>query len=306
MNYEFKQISQDRLNDFVQVFNSAFNSKVRIDGFIGKFDTCYTGIRDIGYLAYTESGEPIGFFGMFPCFIQINGQKVLGAQVGDICIAPHHQKRGLYDQLIHKAIELARENGIKVAFVIPSPSSVKGLVKGNWQELERTTYAYKTIHHPKLQKGLFRFWPNYCHSVSERLLKKYSINRNLLKQADLSSYKTGVLRDLHFIHYKNYSNNQFVYIDGILCWMRIKRNWLGVGEIFSEQIPSDFWSKIEKFAYQCKCPAVYINYSPPLRDHLKIPESYLSVSKEPLMYYSLDETLDAHNLLITGCDIDTF
>src|ERR1043165_3653528 len=99
-----------------------------------KFDTSFTGIKDIGFIAYhSQSGEPAAHYSVFPCLIQKKEKKILAAQSGDTITHSHHQQKGLFVRLAKQSYDLARESGVEVIYGFPNPNSYHGLVNRlNW------------------------------------------------------------------------------------------------------------------------------------------------------------------------------
>src|ERR1041385_3074806 len=94
-----------------------------------KFDTSFTGIKDIGFIAYhSQTGEPASHYSVFPCLIQKKEKKILGAQSGDTITHPRHQQKGLFVRLAKECYEFARESGVEIIYGFPNQNSYHGFI----------------------------------------------------------------------------------------------------------------------------------------------------------------------------------
>ena len=137
MNYKLKRIGIHALADLVPIFESAFGTSPDMTYISNKHATDFAGVRDIGYVAYSDKDQPAAFYGVFPLEVRINGEFLLVAQSGDTMVAKEHERRGLFILLANETYKLCKSTRIAGVFGFPSSSSYPGFVKKlGWEHLE--------------------------------------------------------------------------------------------------------------------------------------------------------------------------
>jgi hypothetical protein len=137
LNYKLKRIDISSQSDLIPIFKSAFGQSPSIKDISQKHSTDFVGLRDIGYLAYSDQDQPVAFYGVFPLKVRINGEPFLAAQSGDTMVEKGHEKRGLFTLLANETYKLCKVNKVAGVFGFPSPSSYPGFVKKlQWCHLE--------------------------------------------------------------------------------------------------------------------------------------------------------------------------
>lgn len=114
-DYRIERINEDRLKDLLQLYKASFGKTYSIRYLQNKFNTQYTGISFVGYLAYDQENQAAAYYGVFPCYINYKGRQVLSAQSGDTMTHPAHQGKGLFTKLARLTYDLAKE--LKVQFI---------------------------------------------------------------------------------------------------------------------------------------------------------------------------------------------
>src|SRR3569623_2086791 len=59
-----------------------------------KYDTSYTGIELVGYIAFNERHNPIAYYGVITCFIRYGDKLYLAAKSADTMTHPRYQFKG--------------------------------------------------------------------------------------------------------------------------------------------------------------------------------------------------------------------
>ena len=67
-----------------------------------------------------EAGRIVGFFGVWPKWMWIQGKRVLSGERGDSFVAPEHHGKGVYSRLVASVFEECRDRGL--TFTIASPN----------------------------------------------------------------------------------------------------------------------------------------------------------------------------------------
>jgi hypothetical protein len=231
-DYKAVRLNENNLKDFLTVFNEVHHNNYNLDYFSKKFDTHYTGLNFVGYLAYhVESNEPAAFYGVFPVLIKHKGKTILAAQSGDTITSPKHQRKGLFIFLANLTIELAKDNGVKFIFGFPNENSAPGFYNKLKWEMDHylLRYYFKTNAFPysKLFKkiGIIKLYQALIKSIT----KTYSSGLKLTINNDDDSYM--IARDANYIKYKQFGLNYFATIDGVNFWFKTD-NGLHIGDFY--------------------------------------------------------------------------
>ncbi len=234
MDYVIERFSESKIKDLIYIFKAVHPTNAQqVSFFKNKFDTSFAGIKYIGYMAYAPSGEPASFYGVFPCFLTIDGKKILAAQSGDTITHPNHQKKGLFIILAQKTYELARAEGIKLIFGFPNQNSYHGFIKYlKWVHTEsfnayrinvRSFPFLKAVHKFPLLQPLYN---TYLKIIDPIFVSKGTVFEN----SCIENQFGGIIHDQGFFDYKRYDNPQLIRIDKYTLW--IKRNQgLMIGDI---------------------------------------------------------------------------
>ncbi|HEY1164660.1 MAG TPA: hypothetical protein VGE90_05815, partial [Chitinophaga sp.] len=92
--YKIVRLDNDNLADLEQLYEAVYGRRVRAGFYKDKYNTAYTGISCIGYIAYRLQNEPVAYYGVIPCFISHAGGRILAAQSADTMTHPGHRYKG--------------------------------------------------------------------------------------------------------------------------------------------------------------------------------------------------------------------
>src|ERR1043166_2457107 len=135
--YKIARLDEDKLPDVSRLHQKIYGITPKENYFHEKYDTSYTGVMHIGFLAYDKNNEPVAFYGVIPCFIQLGNRIVPAAQSADTMTHPSHRNKGLFTRLATLTFELCRQAGIAFVFGFPNQNSHHGLLALGWKVTER-------------------------------------------------------------------------------------------------------------------------------------------------------------------------
>ena len=99
-----------------------------------KYNSAYTGVEYLGYVAYNSDGLAVAYYGVVPCFLQCGHDKILAAQSADTMTHPKFRFKGMFVELSNITFDLCRSSGIRVIFGFPNQNSYHGAVhKLGWK-----------------------------------------------------------------------------------------------------------------------------------------------------------------------------
>ena len=219
--YRFERVSQENLSDLVYLMKSVHGQSKPIEYYEKKFRTKQFGADYIGFFAYAESNEPAAYYGVFPCLLEADGTKFLGAQSGDTITHPEHQRKGLFVQLARMTYDLAKSEGIQVIFGFPNSQSGPGFYqKLNWIEKgEFTSYNFEFKNH-NLYNITNRFSSSkWLYQLYFRLI--YSAFRSEgFENPEHQKESITVVHDKTYFTYKAFEKSYFVKVNGVQFWIK--------------------------------------------------------------------------------------
>src|SRR6201996_4502952 len=132
-----ERLSKKNLSDLDKLHYEVYKKRQPAGFFEKKYDTAYTGVQHLGFIAYNENHNPIAFYGVIPCFIRYKDKLILAAQSADTMTHPKYQFKGLFIKLANITFDWCREEGVSFVFGFPNQNSLHGfLVKLKWQMTE--------------------------------------------------------------------------------------------------------------------------------------------------------------------------
>jgi GNAT superfamily N-acetyltransferase len=227
--YRIERFNANRLNEIEYLYASVYGVPPRKDHFRIKYNTDFTGLSFVGFLAYDDTNLPIAFYGVIPCFIADEGRLILAAQSADTMTHPKHRNKGLFVELARLTYELCYQEGIQLVFGFPNQNSLPGFVnKLKWQvtgELQRFTIPIKTLPLERITAKA-TFLKNLYRSYTRLFVKPGKGIANSL----IAEGFAGVYRDDDFLTYKNYNERYVMQIGSAEAWFKIQ-NGLVIGDL---------------------------------------------------------------------------
>ncbi|MEY4110965.1 MAG: hypothetical protein RLZZ46_1320 [Bacteroidota bacterium] len=236
--YRFERFSDEKFDDLIQLFRSGDRYFSRAF-FKKKFNTSYTGISNVGYMAYQiNSGTPVAFICVFPVFLQVDGNEILAAQTGDAITHPLHRKKGLFILLAKKTFDLCRVLGIRIVFTFPNNNSAHGFFrKLNFVEDGKINRYSIILNSGIIQKLIQKILP-------ENYFKWRFKSFNEWTPPATCDNQISVMRNLAYRNYKLF-NEKYVYVRNEVSITFKINHGLHIGNIyFHKKLSSDELLKI--------------------------------------------------------------
>lgn len=307
--YRVERLSRDRLHDLELLHNAVYGRWPAENYFPQKYDTAYTGISHIGYIAYDTGNLPVAYYGVLPCFMQLDGKQFLAAQSGDTMTHPAHQKKGLFVELANRTYELCRQNGIQLVYGFPNQNSEHGLInKLGWTttgHLDRFQIAVSCWPKERIarQFGWSRsLYKKYCM----RVLRKFLLPEDGIKNAAGAEGFGCVLRSDRYLAYKRYSPAFVIQIKNARLWIRLNHD-LTIGDM--ECIDEDFQEVIgtlKNITARLGLPAIHFQLSPGTRLHRLFADNFPAITSFPVCLKDLGSGLPLEKFKFSFADIDVF
>ena len=311
MKHIVKRVGIKSQADLMPIFLSAFGKSPELSQISRKHSTDFTGLRDVGYLAYSVEEQPVAFYGVFPIEIRVDGKFFLVAQSGDTMVIEEHRKYGLFTLLANETYKLCRASNIAGVFGFPSPSSYPGFVKRlGWRHIENIKKFQFWIPTAPLAEVSVRF------SLFNRALLQWNcfLARLIFSEgipfegSILDEKLDGIRRTKGYWSYKLSSDNvKLIRLNG--CDVVIKfGESLGIGDINYNSLKDlrRVLSMLKLLCFFCGINRIVFYTSPETkldRDLSKIAKAQEGL---PIGFRSFVDGVDMRELKFCYLDMDTY
>jgi GNAT superfamily N-acetyltransferase len=308
--YTIEQLGINNIADLA-LLHKAVYSREQVPGFFQKkYDTAYTGAKYIGYFAYNQHHQPIGFYGVIPTLLWYDGKAILAAQSADTMTHSDYRNLGLFTELANLTYALCKTEGVRLIFGFPNQNSLPGFInKLGWHTTANMDRFFipsnPVIHLERFVHSYPLFKPAY------KLYKNRVLNRYLKAVAGVPNSAlvdgyNGVLRDAAYLRYKSYSATQVIQIEQSLFWIKL-HNGLQIGDI--DGIPGDFekaMRQLSNLARKLGVDGIHFHTSPQITLHKWFAQHYEAMASYPVIFKDLGEDIATENIKFTLADIDIF
>jgi hypothetical protein len=294
--YKVRRLDQKGLDDVSRLFAIVYGRNSGDSHFSKKYDTIYTGIENIGYLAYDSAEKPIAFYGVIPCFIKCGDRVFLAAQSADTMTHPLFRNKGLFTRLARLTFDLCKQAGIAFVFGFPNQNAYHGLIKLGWhgqQTMERFSIPIKAFPLEPISRKFPWIRRQYL-LYAQRVVEKYFYSKQGLPNSVLTADIGGVYRDQNYLQYKTYSSSEVIRVDRAKVWFKIQ-NGFSIGDIEIVDGQQGFESTMDHLKTS---PGTFLS------DLFR--KYYIAVPSFPILFLDLGANIDLSKLKFTFADIDVF
>ncbi|MBV9986080.1 MAG: GNAT family N-acetyltransferase [Chitinophagaceae bacterium] len=306
--YRTERLSAANFHHLPLLDAAVYNRTVPEGFYQRKYNTAYTGLERIGFIAFSSDGTAIGYYGVIPCFLRYRGRQIISAQSADTMTHPGYRFKGLFVELARLTYALCKENGIGLVIGFPNQNSYHGAVqKLGWKMTDTMscfTIPVKTIPLEKLA-AKFSMQTLY-HRIAGSILKKYAVPRTDIGNPLLDEGYGGIDRNAAYMAYKTYTFNQVIRLGGGTAWVKL-RNGLVIGDLRvkdEEFIPT--LKKLRRLAALTGTRQLQFHISPGTRMHALFTRNYQAAASFPVLFQDLHSGLDLTVFKFSFADIDIF
>lgn len=307
--YSITRLNKSNLKDLARLHSEVYSNAVTCNYFSKKYDTAYTGVENVGFIAYNQGSLPVAYYGVIPCFIQFGNERMLAAQSADTMTHPKHRYKGMFMELSKMTFFLCRELGIRLIFGFPNQNFYRAAVN-KWGWLTKDTMNYFTIPvngfpvEVVLKKiGLRKLYNRY----NDYVMKKESVAITGVTNSVLTDGFAGVCRDDKYLHYKTYSRTKVIKIGDSKIWISNKHSLL-IGDIegVDEKNFSTVIEKLKKIAKKAGIRQIQFHCSNGTSLHKLFASSYKAMNSFPTIFQDFGSTISLDKIKFTFADIDIF
>jgi hypothetical protein len=223
-DYQFHPITDERAKDAAYLFNAAFKRPISVENMQKKYNTLWSGFRHLCYLAYTNEGKRVAFYGALPYKFEYKGKEILVVQACDSITVPNHQKKGLHFQLANLSYNSMRNAGAQLVFALHSETTYQHTKRLGWVSGEHLQRYHQKVLTLPINKILFKIPALFLHY--ERFVRVFWKNR-IAKDAWfanplLSEGHFAVKYSPDFFKYKTHGGSFVLRVEGCLVWVKIQ------------------------------------------------------------------------------------
>lgn len=300
--YSVAMLSKDNLNDLDLLYREVYHAARPTGYFVKKYDTPYTGVEYVGFIAYDKKNRPVGYYGVIPCFIQSGAEILLAAQSADTMTHPEHRYKGLFVHLSLLTFDLCRQLGIRLIFGFPNQNSYPAMIKHlGWIETEKMSrFAIPTA---TIWNWLSLKFSKKHHDSS---LNKLVLRDPEMKNSAIEEGYTGVYRDKAYMHYKTYTNTYVINMNSATAWIKIGDE-LTIGDIIlKENNRNLFFEEIKALAKKLKLTKISFHVSGECSLYELFACNYKPIQSFPVLFKDFGSGLQLNKIKFTFADIDIF
>lgn len=300
-DYTIERLTDSNISDLSILFANVYNRLLPPAFFSGKYNTKAFGPENLGYIAYSSNKTPVSFYGVIPCHLNIDGDKILAAQSADTMTHPKHRKKGLFLALARMTYHLAYNNGIEFIFGFPNQHSMPGFHKLNWiftdKPMRLFVFPGSDIPFSRLLNRL-------------RLLKAQSSPNSgqLTASALFVGEENAIIRNDDFLKYKSYSRKISLQFENSYVWAKNDGD-LKIGYFRLQPDKNISWliGNLTKTAKRLFCRKIIFMTGPNTESLESLRTVQQGKDAFPIGFYNLSERkFDFNKIRFEFCDIDIF
>lgn len=306
--YSIVRLNRSNLKDLAKLHSEVYTS-VDENHYLKKYDTAYTQVQFTGFIAYSIDDAPVAYYGVIPCFIQFENEKILAAQSADTMTHPTYRNKGLFVKLATHTFQLCIQLGIRLIFGFPNQHSYPGFIKLGWEMTETMdcfTIPVQTLPLAALSsktKFLRNIYDRYCNFI----LRTISTSLKGVSSSVLAGGLGGVYRNADYLNYKTYSATRVIAIGSSKIWISYKHD-LRIGDI--ENVNEKFFLKtmgeLKKIAKKLGQNQIQFHTSTGTTLHHMFAQHYFASASFPVLFKDLGSGIPFEKIKFTFADIDIF
>jgi hypothetical protein len=307
--YKIERLDFSRLKDLETLHEAVYKYAPPKNYFQKKYDTDYTGVNYLGYIAYNKENIPIAYYGVMPCFIQYKNEIILSAQSGDTMTHPIHRYKGMFVELSKMTFDLCKAAGIKIIFGFPNQNSYHGAIhKLGWimtDQMESFIIPVNTLSFQSYSER-FKLTKHFYKQYAKYTLRKYFVSHQGLRNSVITEGFGGVYRSEEYLQYKTYSDTQVIKIGTAKAWIKITNHFI-IGDLETEDPDFDkVINAIKKNAQSLGISKIMFQSSPGTRLHNLFAKRFKSSPSFPVLFQNFGADIPLNEIKFTFADIDIF
>lgn len=300
--YSVARLNKDNLGDLAILHSEVYSATRPDDYFLKKYNTAYTSLENVGFIAYSKESLPVAYYGVIPCFIQFENEIILVAQSADTMTHPQHRHKGMFIELSNMTFDLCHQLGIRLIFGFPNQNSYPAMVNRlGWIETEkmsRFTVPVNTIW----GRSFFQNKKKYHEGILNKLL----LPQGGLRNSVIEDGYAGIYRDEAYYHYKTFENTYVIKTGSADVWIKVNKELI-IGDIMlTGNSDKDFLDEIKTLAKKLNLNKISFQVCSGCRLHDLFATRYKAIPSFPVLFKDFGSGLPLKKIKFTFADIDIF
>jgi len=308
-DYSVERLTAENLKDVEQLYEAVYERSASPGYFTTKYNTAYTGLDYVGYVAYNNDRIPVAYYGVIPCFLQHGNEKIIAAQSADTMTHPTFRYKGMFVELSNITFDLCRQLGIRVIFGFPNQNSYHGAVhKLGWKLTHNIECFIIPVRSFPMARVLAKtsLTNSIYQKYRSKILRRYQKKEKLIPNSVIREGFIGVRRDSDYEKSKEYHPREVLRIGNTDIWCKVSSEWV-IGDM--NVTPADFETtirQIERIAGSLGVRQIQFHVSPGTELHSLFASRYKSIPSFPALFQHFDPTVDIEKVKFSFADIDIF
>lgn len=309
-DYTVVRLCPGNLDDLSALHAVVYGRAPQREYYSRKYDTSFTGVSGVGFIAYSDNKTPIAYYGVIPCFVKYRGTKILAAQSADTMTHPGYRYKGMFVDLSKKCFDLCRQLGIYFIFGFPNQQSYHGAVnKLGWQLITRMQYFSIPVSAIPLAKFAQKagFLRSIYNLYRQCLLQFYSTDQKGLPNSVEADGYAGVCRDGEYLSYKSYSRSHVIELGTVKFWIS-NRPALLIGDIegLHESNFTAAIQRLKRIARMLGMVEIQFHCCPHTRLYRLFEKHFTAGLSYPVLFQDFGSAISPVNARFCFADIDIF
>jgi Acetyltransferase (GNAT) domain len=306
--YSVVRLCKDNLKDLAFLHSQVYATASNEGYFLKKYNTAYTGVEYVGFLAYTKNNFPVAFYGVIPCFLTYQNKTLLVAQSADTMTHPNYRFKGMFVDLSRRTFNLCKENGIQLVFGFPNQNSYHGAIhKLGWIETETMRCFIIPVNTIPLERickklGLQKLYTGYCQMILKRPLPLKGV-ANSVNESGFA----GVSRSGAYLEHKNYNHTKVIEVKDARLWISIREAFIiGDMENIRQENFTDVMNEIKKIAGKLGLKQIQFHCCKGTALHDLFSRAFKAIPSFPVLFQDFGSDIPPDKIKFSFADIDIF
>lgn len=295
--YSIFRLNKSNLADLKKLHAAVYGVELADDHFPQKYDTAYTGVENVGFIAYNTNKQAVAYYGVIPYFIQYEKSIILAAQSADTMTHPQYRNKGMFIKLSVMTFDLCRQLGITLIFGFPNQNSYPAMIKHlGWIETEKMRRFTIPVRNP---------FPGRKKS-HEAILEKLLLPKKGIPNSVIEEGYGGVYRDETFYQYKAFAKTYVVKITSGDVWIKINKDLI-IGDIMLKENEDKFvLEEIKELANKLHLGKISFQVCTGCHLHDLFIGHSEAIPSFPVLFKDFGSGLRLEKIKFTFADIDIF
>ncbi len=307
-SFRFERLCNNHWEALQSLFLEVFHKRVSVEYLQRKYDTSYTGVKHLTYLAF-DGERPIAFYGALPQTFSFGDKTLLGVHTCDSITLPSYQRRGLHGTLAQKAYALMRDHGVRFVYAFHSDATLRACAPLGWQTHHRMQAHRIPTGIPPLATAFHRtsLLGRLHDRLGRRILQSQISDPNTFDNSAVTRGEMCVRYSAEFFAYKDFTPNAILDFGGCRAWVRSGPGlWVGDLHFDDSESLDQTIIGLKRLARRLGCSHILFQTSPGTALNTELGSRFQGVDSWIVGWLPFDDDLPSGSWQTNFGDLDTF